>query len=121
VRLLVDAQLPRRLATALADDGHDAIHTLDLPLRNRTPDSEVTRIADVSDRIVITKDSDFRDGHLVRNSPHRLLYVATGNISNEILLQLFSSSLPAIVQAFENSDYVELRCSELIVVPRKPV
>jgi predicted nuclease of predicted toxin-antitoxin system len=37
----VDAQLPRRLARLLAAANHDAVHTLDLPLRNLTPDDEI--------------------------------------------------------------------------------
>lgn len=41
MKFLVDAQLPRRFVVWLAEAGHDARHTLDLPLGNRTPDSEV--------------------------------------------------------------------------------
>lgn len=33
-RFLVDAQLPRRLAIALRQNGFDAVHTLDLPNGN---------------------------------------------------------------------------------------
>ncbi|MFT3855635.1 MAG: hypothetical protein QM733_23335 [Ilumatobacteraceae bacterium] len=40
---MVDAQLPRRLANALVDLGHDVIHTLDLPDRN-SPSSPVTLV-----------------------------------------------------------------------------
>jgi len=43
MKFLVDAQLPRRLAYRLQDAGHDAVHTLDLPLANRTPDGESFR------------------------------------------------------------------------------
>lgn len=39
MKFLVDAQLPRRLAQSLIEAGFEAIHTLDLPLGNRTPDS----------------------------------------------------------------------------------
>lgn len=59
MKFLVDAQLPRRLSRWLQELGHDARHTLDLPLGNCTPDAEVVRIADVEARIVITKDADF--------------------------------------------------------------
>jgi len=45
MNFLVDAQLPRRLAHRLRDLGHDVVHTLDLPLKNRTPDSEVKEIS----------------------------------------------------------------------------
>ncbi len=39
MNFLVDAHLPRKRATLLNAKGHHAIHTLDLPLRNRTPDA----------------------------------------------------------------------------------
>jgi len=41
MRFLVDAQLPRRLSDWLNKQGHDAIHTLDLPRANRTSDDEL--------------------------------------------------------------------------------
>jgi predicted nuclease of predicted toxin-antitoxin system len=45
MNFLIDAQLPRRLAYRLRDLNHDAVHTLDLPLRNRTPDSVIEEIS----------------------------------------------------------------------------
>jgi len=45
LKFLVDAQLPRRLARELVGIGHDAIHTLDLPDKYATRDSEVTSVA----------------------------------------------------------------------------
>jgi predicted nuclease of predicted toxin-antitoxin system len=41
MKFLVDAQLPRRLAALLQQAGHDTIHTLDLPLGNRTTDTVI--------------------------------------------------------------------------------
>ena len=59
MKWLIDAQLPRRLAVRLTDLGHDAIHTLDLPRRNRSTDSDICRIADASGRILVSKDRDY--------------------------------------------------------------
>lgn len=115
MRFLVDAQLPRRLANALADLGHDAIHTLDLPDRNATADREVTSVADRDDRIVVTKDGDFRDSHLLVGQPRRLLHVTTGNITNAALLDLVRSHLAEIERAFERGSYVELTADSLII------
>lgn len=56
MKFLVDAQLPELLARLLIDAGHDAVHTSGLPDANRTPDSEIARIADRYERIVISKD-----------------------------------------------------------------
>jgi predicted nuclease of predicted toxin-antitoxin system len=100
VKFLVDAQLPARLAGFLQQAGHDAVHTSALPTGNRTTDTQITRIADGQSRVVVTKDRDFRDGHLLSGSPRRLLVVATGNITNTELLALFQNNLDTIVDAF---------------------
>src|ERR1022692_1127564 len=56
--------------------GHDVLHTTDLPDGNRTADGRIAALADDEDRVVVTKDRDFRDGHLLSRSPRRLLVVA---------------------------------------------
>jgi len=118
VRLLVDAQLPARLAALLRERGHDATHTSEMPDGNRSTDRQICDVADAADRIVVTKDADFRDGHLLHASPRRLLVVATGNISNHALLELVVANLPAIEHAYANSDHVELRHDGLVVHSR---
>ncbi|MBK5221607.1 MAG: DUF5615 family PIN-like protein [Acidimicrobiia bacterium] len=120
MKLLVDAQLPARLARHLAAAGHDVVHTVDLPGGNRTPDEEIARRADAEDRIVVSKDRDFRDGHLLRGSPVRLLIVATGNITNDGLLDLLTTHLDAIVDAFGQSSFVELGPDNLVIHRDRP-
>ena len=106
MNFLVDAQLPARLARALAVAGHDAIHTSDLPEGNRSTDGDIARRADTENRVVVTKDRDFRDGHLLTGSPRRLLVVATGNITNNALMALFASrSLRRSTQGYERSPH----------------
>lgn len=99
MNFLVDAQLPARLAQFLANAGHDTIHTSELPGANRTSDSEINRIADAGRRVVVTKDRDFRDSHLLRGTPRQLLIVTTGNITNDDLLALFAAHLDDVLEA----------------------
>ncbi len=109
MRFLVDAQLPARLASRLAELGHDVVHTSSLPDGNRTIDQEIAGLADRDGRIVVTKDADFRNSHLLTGSPARLLIVATGNIRNDDLLDLVESRLAEINEGFVQGDHVELR------------
>jgi predicted nuclease of predicted toxin-antitoxin system len=44
-----------------------------------------------------------------------LLLVSTGNTSNEELERMLSANLPAIMQAFETSVFVELGRSSIVV------
>ncbi|MFE3442195.1 DUF5615 family PIN-like protein [Nocardia sp. NPDC059180] len=74
--------------------GHDRVHTSELELGNRTPDSDIAKRADSEGRVVITKDRDFWVGHLLDRCPRSLLVVATGNIANSALLDLFETTSP---------------------------
>jgi predicted nuclease of predicted toxin-antitoxin system len=119
VKFLVDAQLPIRLAVLLNRAGHDAIHTSDLPNGNASTDAQVVEKADAEDRVVLTKDRDFRDGHLLTGSPRKLFIVATGNISNDALMKLFDVHLGAATSALAEVDFVELRARFLAVHSRR--
>lgn len=99
----------------LSEAGHDAVHTTQLPAGNRTTDGAIAELADRDDRVVVTNDRDFRDGHLLGGSPRRLLVVGTGNIRNAALLALFIAHLTEVVAAFDEVDFVELRPTALIL------
>ena len=115
MKFLVDAQLPRRLASLLQIQGHDAIHTLDLPAANRTSDQEIIRFADIEQRVVITKDADFVHSFHIDREPKKLLLISTGNISNAELDVLLITNLSAIVSAFQTGSFVEMSRTSLIV------
>ncbi len=68
----------------------------------------------------MSKDRDFREGHLLLGSPARLLVVGTGNITNDELLALFTTHLDAIVDAFGASSFVELGSEALVIHRERP-
>ena len=115
MKFLVDAQLPRRLAHWLACQGHDALHTLDLPHANATPDDVICSTADQQNRVVVTKDDDFVYSHLVRESPQRLLLVSTGNISNNSLLSIFDAQLTPLLDCLADTAFVELTRDSILL------
>lgn len=114
MKFLVDAQLPRRFASWLNEAGHDALHTLDLPNKNSTPDSELIARAMRDSRIVISKDADFVQSFLVAGEPP-LLLISTGNISNAELEKVLRANLSAIEAAFASSRFVEITRDALVV------
>jgi len=115
VNWLVDAQLPKRLALHLVEQGHNAVHTLDLASGNRTADKEICALADREDRIVISKDADFVNSHILFGSPRRLLLVSTGNMGNHALFCLFDHHLSRLVDAFAEAFFVELTVHHVII------
>jgi predicted nuclease of predicted toxin-antitoxin system len=115
MKFIVDAQLPRRLAQQLAASGHEVTHTLDLPLRNRTPDEDVLALAIREGRVVVTKDSDFVTSFLLHGTPPKLLLISTGNISNDALSRLMATNLAALEITFAKHDFVELSASAITI------
>ena len=114
MKFLVDAQLPMRFGGWLRQHGHDAVHTLDLPLGNRTPDSDVVACAIRDEWIVVTKYSDFVQTFLLTGQP-ALLFISTGNVSNVELELLPHHYISAIERAFASCHHVEITRTTLIV------
>lgn len=115
MKVLVDAQLPKRLSDFLRSEGIDSVHTLELPLKNRTPDSEIIEIADRENRVVISKDGDFMDEFIFSSRPRRLLIVSTGNIHNSSLMNIFEKNLVTLIDLFEEARVVEINSDEVVV------
>jgi len=114
-KFLIDAQIPRKLSEFLQWKGFDAIHTLDLPDKNRTTDAEINRISILQERVLISKDLDFIESIIISGKPYKLLYVATGNITNRELLKLFSDNLEEIVKCVEQGRLIELSIDKITV------
>jgi len=108
MKFVVDAHLPPGLSGVLQAAGHDAVHTRNLPARNRTPDETINELSLREQRVVITKDSDFYHSHLLHGKPWKLLLVRTGNIRTGELKRLFQHHLPTIVATLELNSLVEL-------------
>lgn len=115
MKFLIDAQLPKRLATLLQEKGYDAIHTGSLEMKNRTLDKEINLISIEQERIVVTKDSDFLESFLIERQPYKLLLVTTGNITNKELEILFLPILDQLLNLFERHFYIELSRNDIIV------
>lgn len=115
MKSLIDAQLPRRMATWLVASGYDAVHTLDLLDGNRTADEQVNDVAEREQRVVVTKDADFVDTHVLRGRPAKLLLISTGNINNRDLEALMLPLIGDIVREFGSQSFLELGRSGLTV------
>jgi predicted nuclease of predicted toxin-antitoxin system len=114
MKFYVDANLPLKLALNLRERGFDALHTDDLPNKERTTDNEIRKIVVDQDRIIITKDSDFLDSHLIQGVPGKLLFVTTGNIINKDLLKLIEKYFESVVQLFDIYDLIEINNKDII-------
>ena len=115
MKFLIDAQLPRRIASWLNGAGCDAIHTLELPDGNLTTDAQVIETADRDERAIVTKDSDFVDSHLLQGRPAKMLLISTGNITNRDLEALLVPLPPDMMREFVAQAFLELGPGGLVV------
>jgi predicted nuclease of predicted toxin-antitoxin system len=113
MKFLVDAQLPYGIKQYLNSIGFDAIHTNDLPLKEKTPDWEINKISVEQNRVVITKDKDFLDSHLLKNSPKKLILITTGNIRNKELFHLLINNFNQIFELLVHHNLIEINTKEI--------
>lgn len=112
---LVDQQLPKVLATFLAERGHDARHIKEYDGGTTMSDPDIARLADSEDRFVVTKDDDFRISQLLGKPPARLLHVTCGNITTRDLLTLFGEHWSALDAGLSTYRYVEIHRAGVFV------
>lgn len=105
MRLLIDAQLPPRLARRLSELGHDATHVADIGLAD-APDSAVWDAAIKRGAILVTKDQDFAIARAAKGQGPAVIWVRIGNTSNDILIARLINSLDAIANAFKRGDMI---------------
>lgn len=115
MNLLIDAQLPRRMVGWFTAAGCDAVHTLDLPDGNRTTDIKVIATAEIKERVVVTKDADFVDSHLLLGRPAKLLLISTGNIRNRDLEALLIPLIPELIRGFATHAFLEVDRSGIVI------
>jgi predicted nuclease of predicted toxin-antitoxin system len=65
--------------------------------------------------VVVSKDADFVDSHVLHGRPAKLLLISTGNISNRELEGLIVPLIPAIVREFQAHPFLELDRLGLVI------
>ena len=108
MKFFIDEQLPRSLKRLFVLKGYDCIHTLDLTLKNETPDRIINSISVDEQRILITKDGDFLDSFIVKQEPYKLILVKLGNTSKTELLNFFDDKFNEIIEKIETEQMILL-------------
>jgi len=111
---IIDAHLPKSICKELESLSHEAIHTKDLELGNRTPDDKINEMAIKLNACVISKDEDFYRSFLLHRIPPKLVMVKVGNMRLKGLLELFKNALPQILDILSSHDLIELHNDKII-------
>ncbi len=96
MRFLCDVHIPIALSKLLAEAGHESKHVNQLAAKWNTSDKDIARLADQEDRILITKDADFRDSAIVLGTPRKLIKVNLGNIPHQELSAILLDHMQSI-------------------------
>lgn len=117
MKFIIDAQLPPTLKHFFLHRGHDAIHTLDLPMQNDTLDQDIREISAEEGRIIINKDTNFYYSFVMNRQPPKLLLVKTGNIGTKALISIFTRQVDELLQLLEERDFVVVLTDKLSSQP----
>lgn len=96
MRFLCDDHVSYKLVKYLKDLSIETIHVNEILDKWNTTDKDICIYADENDLIVITKDADFRNSFLIKNTPNKLVKVNLGNISTRVFIEVISDNLQAI-------------------------
>lgn len=118
MRLLVDQNLARRVATHLAEAGHDAVHVAERGL-SRAGDDEVLAVALAESRVLVSEDTDF--GALLARSGDRLpsfvLIRSAEPLSSLDQAALLIANLPHVARDLEEGAIVVLGRGRMRIRP----
>ncbi len=92
--------MPPLLSTLLNKWGYNSIHTTHFADGHLLNDNAIREIAISSNRIIVTKDSDFYEYYHVRGSPPVVLMITMGNISNSQLFHQLQNHKASIEKLF---------------------
>ncbi|MGO9335954.1 MAG: DUF5615 family PIN-like protein [Terracidiphilus sp.] len=87
MKLLVDENLPPRLARDLADLFPDSVHVQSVGLGS-IPDGLIWEYAQAHGFVFLTKDKDFASLSLARGAPPKVILLQTGNCSTDEILTI---------------------------------
>ena len=96
MRLLCDVHISYRIVRFLAKHADDVVHVNDILNKWYTTDQAICEYADRHGFIVVSKDKDFKNSHLIHLSPKKLLLIALGNLSSDHVISTLDKAIKFI-------------------------
>jgi predicted nuclease of predicted toxin-antitoxin system len=97
VKLLFDENLSPVLPQKLSDCYGECQHVRDVGLK-ASPDIDVWEYAVRSEFAIVTKDSDFRHRSSLRGYPPKVIWIALGNCSTEMVEDLLRQRVAEVAE-----------------------
>lgn len=118
MKILCDVHIAIKVAKFFSSKGIETEHVNQILNKWHTKDKDICQYADKNDFTVITKDTDFKNSHFLKQTPKKLIKVNLGNISTERLIAIFDSILDKLKGLFESQKecYVEINDDDIAVI-----
>jgi predicted nuclease of predicted toxin-antitoxin system len=114
MRFLFDQNISHRILSILPDlfDGSTSVKGEDLI---NAPDIEIWEFAKKLDYTIVTQDSDFNDLNSLHGFPPKIIWIRTGNLRTQQIVDLLLKHSQEIEGFLENSKY---GCFEIVSIKK---
>lgn len=117
MKILCDVHIAYKLVAFLKSKNIEAEHVNNILQKWFTKDRDICRYADEHDYVIVSKDIDFRNSHLISNTPLKLIRIVLGNISTKELIRIFDENLDFFIKNFESKKcYIEVGRKKITVI-----
>ena len=112
MRLLFDQNISYRIVNKLKDYFPDCKHVSQVGLKD-CEDPEIWIYARKQDYVIVTFDSDFYDISLINGLPPKIVWIRTGNLITNDIVNLLKANKDAIIEFINNPEQKDLICLEI--------
>jgi predicted nuclease of predicted toxin-antitoxin system len=113
MKLLFDQNISYRIVNRLIDKFPESKHVSNLGL-NDTEDIDIWQFARRNNYTLVTYDSDYYDISLINGCPPKVIWLKTGNLTTNELINLFINNSEIIHNFIINEENADKACLELV-------
>lgn len=115
MRLLFDQNISPRILKSLPDKFIGSTHVKNENLINST-DYQIWEFAKRNNYIIVTQDSDFNDLNSLYGFPPKIIWIRTGNLKTQAILDILIDYIIDIEKFIEGKDF---GCFEIIRISKQ--
>jgi predicted nuclease of predicted toxin-antitoxin system len=112
MKLLFDQNISFRIVKKLIETFPDCKHVSDIGF-NDCEDTDIWKFAYDKGFVIVTFDSDFYDISLLSGCPPKIIWIRTGNLTTNEIVQLLIANKNAIQEFINNPDQSDIACLEI--------
>jgi predicted nuclease of predicted toxin-antitoxin system len=112
MRLLFDQNISYRVTKKVQSYFSDCKHVSDCKLSDKE-DPGIWQYAKKNDFAIVTFDSDYYDMSIINGHPPMIIWIRSGNLTTNELIQLLIKKQKAVQSFLEYDEFKDIACLEL--------